>query len=438
MPVIDKPGSWVQKLGANVMRRRMFGLAAVAAAVTMGAATPAADADIAQSAVVSENPSDWTPHVLDGTVRAIAVVGQEVVVGGNFDQVKEAGSSKPTLARHNLFAFQIGTGKISTTFVPQVDSTVYALQPGTSGTVYVGGSFTNTNGAALGSLTELSVTDGTAVSGFKPRVGHGLVYSMIRRGSHLYIGGEFTKIAGVTHSPLARVDATTGKLDPNFELSVSSPRQGVLKVYKMAVSNDDTRMVIDGTFTVVAGERRYQIAMIDTTTGKLTSWSTDRYSTPCSSSFDTYMRGIDFSPDGSYFVVVTTGAPHGTSQLCDSAARWDTARTGSGQNPAWVNWTGGDTLLSVSVTGTAVYVGGHQRWMDNPEGSDSAGPGAVSRPGIAALDPTTGKALSWNPTRTRGHGVEALVATSSGLWVGSDTDELGHEYHGRIGTFPLP
>jgi hypothetical protein len=29
------------------------------------------------------------------------------------------------------------------------------------------------------------------------------------------------------------------------------------------------------------------------------------------------------------------------------------------------------------------------------------------------------------------------VATPSGLLVGSDTDMLGKEYHGRLGMFPL-
>lgn len=421
------------------MRRRVLSVAAAATAATAataGVTAPAADADIAQSAIVSTNPVNWTPNVIDGTVRAIAVVGSKVVVGGNFEQVKEPGSSK-VIDRHNLFSFDSGTGKIDTKFVPKIDGTVYALQPGTSNSVYVGGSFTTTNGAGLGGLTRLSVTTGKAVAGFNARVGHGSVLTMIRRGSHVYVGGEFTKVGGVTRSPLARVDATTGKLDTTFNISVAVPRQGTLKVYRLAVNAADTHLVIDGTFTQVAGKRRYQIAMINTSgTPALSSWATERYATPCSSSFDTFMRGIDFAPDGSYFVVVTTGAPHGTSQLCDSAARWE-VKSGSGQNPTWVNWTGGDSLYAVSVTGKAVYVGGHQRWQDNPQGHDSAGPGAVSRPGIAALNPTGGKALSWNPTRTRGHGVETLIATSNGLYVGSDTDELGHEYHGRIGMFPL-
>src|SRR3954467_13509644 len=110
-------------MGAKPMRRRVLSVAVAAAAVTAGAAVPAADAAIQQSAVVSANPVNWTPNVLDGTVRAIAVVGTKVVVGGNFDQVKEAGSSK-TISRHNLFAFNAGTGKIDTKFVPKVDGTV--------------------------------------------------------------------------------------------------------------------------------------------------------------------------------------------------------------------------------------------------------------------------------------------------------------------------
>ena len=41
-----------------------------------------------------------------------------------------------------------------------------------------------------------------------------------------------------------------------------------------------------------------------------------------------------------------------------------------------------------------------QRWL--PQGSNVPGPGAVSRPGIGAIHPSTGLALSWNPTKERG------------------------------------
>ena len=84
-----------------------------------------------------------------------------------------------------------------------------------------------------------------------------------------------------------------------------------------------------------------------------------------------------------------------------------------------------------------MYVGGHQRWLDNPAGGDSAGPGAVSRPGIGAIDPVTGMALPWNPTKSRHHGTMVLYPTPQGLWVGSDGERFGREDHYGIGFAPL-
>ena len=156
----------------------------------------------------------------------------------------------------------------------------------------------------------------------------------------------------------------------------------------------------------------------------------------CHKSYKTYVRAVDFAPDSSYFVVVTTGAHPGPQRMCDSAARFDLSGNGL-HGPTWVNHTGGDSLTAVSVTGAAVYVGGHQRWMNNPYGNNSPGQGAVDRPGVAALDPGSGFVLPWNPGRSRGKGVRALIATSAGLFIGSDTDRLGNEYHGRFGLFPL-
>ena len=138
---------------------------------------------------------------------------------------------------------------------------------------------------------------------------------------------------------------------------------------------DGTRMVAIGNFKLADGLLRDQVVQIDLTgaaASVATDWATSRYAPYCFNwAFDSYVRGVSFSPDGSYFVVNATGGGV-TGTLCDAEVRWETNATGADVQPTWIDETGGDTVWAVTVTDSAVFVGGHQRWSNNPLGSDYA------------------------------------------------------------------
>ncbi|GAB4050269.1 WD40 repeat domain-containing protein [Catellatospora paridis] len=423
------------------MRHRVVSLAALAAMAlpaAVWAAQPQAPAENLEPRAVrtvAEDPADWTPHILDGEVHALAVVGEVVVVGGDFTMVSDNLGTQE-YEREHLFAFDLHTGAVLD-FAPAVDGMVYSLSPGPDNSVFVGGSFEEIDEQDQRGLARLDLATGELVEGFDASINWGDVRGLSVSGRWLYLGGSFTEVNDVQRRGLARLDTLTGEVDPAFDARLDAPEIGRVKVEDIAISPSGDRLLAIGAFTRVGSARRVQAAMFDLTgnPSKAANWSTDAYVPLCREGFDTYMRAADFSPDGEYFVIVTTGRLSGYEINCDTAARFETYATGR-VRPTWVNHTGGDSLYAVEIVGGAVYVGGHQRWLDNPYGMESAGPGAVERPGVAAINPVTGMALAWNPTRTRGVGVRAFATTPLGLLVGSDTDELGREYHGRIGLFP--
>ncbi len=414
--------------------------AAAGALLTLGLLSGQASAQLAQSSLVSADPADETPHVSDGSVRAIVQIGDTVVVGGTFTQVRAHGATEP-IKRSRIFAFDARTGQISTTFKPRFNAAVLSLAAAPDGeSIYVGGAFTIRSGVPSRKVVRLSLTDGTRWPGFQAPTINGVVKDLKLSGGRLYVAGAYKQIGGQARGALAALNAKTGKINDNVKLGFADPlRGGQLQVLKMDISPDGSRLVAIGNFSKVLGMPRYQLAVLDLTTVKptLVNWSTARYQPDCSPRFDTYMRDVDISPDGTYFVVVTSGA-YRKGLLCDTAARWELGSTGLDVQPSWVNYTGGDTLFSVAVTGAAVYIGGHQRWTNNPYRADRAGPGAVERYCIAALDPLNGLPYTWNPRRDpRGVGVFDMLSTAEGLWVGSDTNKIGGEWHEKVAFLPL-
>ncbi len=201
-------------------------------------------------------------------------------------------------------------------------------------------------------------------------------------------------------------------------------------------------MIAIGNFRQADGLERDQAVMIRlgaTAASVDPAWRTQRLDSTCYFwAFDSFVRDVQFAPDGSYFALATSGGGN-PGTLCDTLTRWETTATGDDVLPTWTTFTGGDSLFSVEITGTAIYTGGHQRWMNNDLGRDFAAAGAVPRPGISAHDPRTGVPLAWNPGRhPRGVGAEALLATATGLYIGMDTPYIGNRQYLRPGLAYLP
>ncbi len=414
--------------------------------------TSASAENVPHNAVVNAVPSTATPYFTNGAVKAVLQIGNRIIVGGTFTGVRNPGSAT-VLTRDYLAAFDATTGVVDTGFVPAVNGEVRALEPGADGmSVYVGGRFTTVNGIAAKSVALVRTATGASVSTFKVPTPNGIVTDLDTAGGRLYLGGTFTKLATTVHAGLAAVNPATGAVDPFMGIQLAGHHNyngsgaiAAIGVNKLDITPDGTDMVVIGNFTSAGGQPRDQIVRVDLAGAAAAvdlGWNTSTFTPDCFSwAFDSYMRDVEYSPDGSYFVVVTTGGYYaGSFEACDAAARWETAASGADVAPTWINHTGADSLYSVAITGTAVYVGGHQRWLNNPYGQDNAGPGAVARPGLGALDPATGVPLAWNPGRhPRGHGAEEIYASPNGLYVGSDTTFIGNRKYsrGRIAFFPL-
>ena len=419
------------------MRRARWiaGVGALAVALAVGSTLPA-QASLSQPAVVSDNPADITPHIVlnapSQDVRAFAQVGRTIYAGGRFNQVQDWARTT-TYDRQNFVAFDSETGVVSPLNL-SFDGLVGAIEATADGTaLYIAGAFSNVNGITRRGILKYDLINNRVDPTFAP-TGMRTVSDLELVNGAVIAAGNFTK-------KLMALDPTTGADIGSINITVAGvvDPAAETRIQYIAVSPDRTRLVATGNFATVNGQSRRRAFMLNLgPTATLSTWHAPRFDVNCVATDRLVSaQGVDFSPDGTYFVIVATGGPTGTNGVCDAAARFETANVSSTVEPTWINWTGGDTLYSVAVTGPAVYVGGHQRWLDNPLGHDSAGPGAVERPGIGAIDPVTGRALAWNPTKSRNHGTMVLFATSRGLWVGSDGEFFGGEDHVGIGFAPL-
>jgi hypothetical protein len=411
-------------------------------AAVVGCAGAITVSTTAADATVGAVPASWTPQILtaDAYVRQLVQCGSQMYAVGSFSSVGQGGK---TFTRNNAFSFNATTGAVSS-WNPNVYGEVnsIALTPNCA-TAFLGGKFTQAGGVSATNIAAVDTSTGALRTGFK-HTANGMVNTvlMVNGGQDLLVGGNFTTINGTAKPYYASLAPGTGAVNNYLQVSVAGqlpPDSGPTKVYNQQLSPQGDRVLFEGIFTTISGQPRLQLAELDlsSTAATLDPWYNQKLNTSyCTQSEQFYARDAAFSPDENTIYIATTGYT-GSSPYCDAVTAFTNTPNASVK---WINKTGGDSLYAVAASSTDVYVGGHERWANNPQGLDNCGPGCVSRQGIGDIGVSSGLATSWNPGRDRGKGADDLLLTSAGLWIASDTYygsvHCAGQYHPGICFFP--
>ena len=221
------------------------------------------------------SPTPCTP--LPTAVQALAANGSTVYVGGQFNQLSpNVGAGGAPQSLRNLAAVDATTGAPVAGFTPNPDGAVLALQADNL-SLFAGGAFSNIGGRAAG-LAALDPATGSVQWGIPVddnTVGDG-VYALNASCSTLYVGGGFwdhgdqtaKTIGGQHRNFIAAVDPTNGQVltwNPGIPAGAA---EDVLTIQRYG-----TVVYAGGQFSVIGGQPRSNIAALDATTAKATSWN---------------------------------------------------------------------------------------------------------------------------------------------------------------------
>ncbi|PGH45781.1 hypothetical protein COO58_16100 [Micromonospora sp. WMMA1996] len=427
------------------------GSAAIGAARTVATRAQVTPGD---TRLVPSTPRTDTPQITNGEITDIEVIGNRVFIAGTFTSIANVGGT--AIAQKSLASYNLDTGKVDTGFRPTIDGAVAAVEASPDGSsLYITGSFNTINGVTKRKIARLNPTTGAPVAAFTANAsarGTALAVSP----TAVYVGGQFATVNGVARSGLVALNPTSGAVDTAFNLPLTGGIGvgGMLTVQQLKLTHDRSKLLVVHTGRQIAGQDRYGVALIGTASKALLPWRTRLWEDNLS-----FVGGIqrvfggDIAPDDSYFVV-TSGSGGDRPPINDTAIAYPL--TGNDHvEPLWIS-RHFDSIYSVAITATAVYVGGHFSWQESPTsnvpwpGLDNVGYGTgqglsgyglgdqvVRRDHLGALDPITGTALEWNPGSNSYEGEKAMLATSRGLLVGGDGNTKGGKTTGRVAFFDL-
>jgi hypothetical protein len=371
------------------------------------------------AASVSPVPAPGTPSLVPHSGPQTAVIRQLVECDGTmyaaglFNTISSHGKA---YSRHGAFSFSARSPYQMTSWNPDVQGEVNSIALADHcSRAWLGGTM---------GLIEVSTSTGRRVAGFRPDISDE-VDTVIDWHGHLLTGGDFPGYYFSLNPATGRHDGFLAGLD----IHGSEPPGGYpTRVHNQQLSPSGRRMLVEGNFTRVAGHARRQIFMLnlDARPARLTAWYSSEFNGQCIRHESFYIRSAAWSPDGSRVYIASTGE-HALNWdrhspqigLCDVVAAFPS--TWKPVDNIWRNFTGCDSLYSVAATASAVFAGGHQRWIDNRDGCNGPGPGAIPDPGLEGLTTAGAPELSAGRARYTMSKANAddMLITGAGLWIAS-------------------
>ncbi len=367
------------------------------------------------------DPASVTPQVRNH-VWDIEQIGNKIYVGGKFLTVDNGAQ---TVSQRFLAAFDVDTGVWDSSFRPNLEGSVYALQASPDGTrLLVGGEFTNADGlpntSGLVALDPATGRVDTSWKGFVERPWTqrpAVVYDLELGANHLYAVGKFSHVSRSDNSSRTRT-ASIGKFalgsgipDSQFVADVTGGA-----VWGAGLDPDEGFLYLTGYFTSVNGSPgTANLAAINTSNGAVRTGVQPFVANHVVS----YQHDVIVTSNK----IFVAGSNHSLQVLERSTQRLLL------QHTTGSNINGGD-YQALERSGDVIYASCHCRVEHRTIGQGNLD--GISH--VAAYNANTGQRIDSFVTQTSGAaGVWALKADSNGcLWIGGDITASGGRKVGRF------
>ena len=311
----------------------------------------------------------WAPNP-NSYVQDIAISGSTLIIGGSFTQIGAT-------VRTRLASFDITTGEL-TTWAPSVNAGVYRLALDGAG-IFISGDFTSAGASSRTGIARIDLSTGLATAPVITLNSGGYIYDMKVNGGNLFLAGYFTSVNGVARFHLASLNIGTNAVNAlNVNLLDSD--------YVTRIALDGSTLYVTGYFYAISGSPRRNAATVNATTGAILNWNP---------SPEGPANAILPGPNGVWLggYMWTAGIQEYNGFLLIEEAT----------NELWPFHIDIDGIVStMAIKDNVVYIGGQFTSVNKSQ-----------RANLAALDLRTGEVLAWDP------GVYGLSITDRSAHVNS-------------------